>query len=132
MTEQAHDEISHDIRRLVAVSKLPAPPTDYIAKETARIEALRPDIAPFGDQVHGLLNDSIEKITQGWVDQLKAVKDNCDALERQVMTAMAQTKDSIAKLHELGNKVADEAKRGRELCEKLSAGVAEITNEEQQ
>jgi len=126
MTEQAHDDISADIRRLVAVSKLPA------KHEVAKIEAIRPDIAPFADQVHSLLNDSVEKIAQSWIDQLQAVKENCDALERQMLAAVAKTKENIAKLHELGNQVAEEAKRGRELCEQLSNGVAKIAGEAQQ
>ena len=123
MPDQQQD-VTAEIRRLVTASKLPT------RQETARIEAKAPDIAPFEEQVHSLLNDSIEKIAQGWIDQLKALKENCDALESQVLAAVTKTKDHIAKLHELGNQVAEEAKRGRELCAKLSDGIAQITGPE--
>ena len=68
MPDQQQD-VTAEIRRLVTASKLPT------RQETARIEAKAPDIAPFEEQVHSLLNDSIEKIAQGWIDQLKALKE---------------------------------------------------------
>jgi hypothetical protein len=120
MNEQLELDVADDIRRLVGATKLPA-------KQVDKIEAIQPEIAPFDEQVHDLLNDSIEKIAQGWIEQLKAVKGNCDALESQVLAAVTKTKNDIAKLHALGAQVLGEAKRGRELCAKL---VAEISEEQ--
>jgi predicted component of type VI protein secretion system len=127
MNEVNEADISHDIRRLVAVSSKTKVP---VLTDVAKIEAIRPDIAPFAEQVHDLLQDSITKIADGWVAELKAVKANCDALESQVLAAVAKTKDHVEKLHALGAQVAAEAQRGRELCEKLSEGIAQIVGPE--
>ena len=87
------------------------------------------DLPPPTDQVHKLLNESIEKIAQGWIDQLKQLRDNTVALESQMMACVARTKDQINQLHTLGEQVAGEARRGREVCEKLSEGIAQIAGE---
>lgn len=84
------------------------------------------------DEIHKLLNDGVEKIAQSWCDELKQVRDNATALENQLLACVIQTKANIAKLHELGIQIADEAKRGREICASLSDGVAQISGEQVQ
>jgi hypothetical protein len=79
------------------------------------------------DKIHGLLNDSIEKIAQGWIDQLIEVRKNTEVLETQMLACVMQTKANIERLHDLGEQIAREAARGREVCAKLSEGVAQIT-----
>ena len=82
------------------------------------------------DDIHQLLDASVEKIAQAWISELKAVRDNTVALENQLLACVAKTKENIAKLHSLGAQVADEAKRGREICASLSDGVAQISGEQ--
>ena len=81
---------------------------------------------PVVAQVHNLLNDSVEQIAQGWIGQLTVLRENTVKLENQLLACVAQTKDNIRKLHELGEQVAAEAARGLEVCEKLSEGVERI------
>src|SRR4029077_10359523 len=96
------------------------------AAKLALIEAVRPDIAPVSDQVHDLLNASVEKIAQGFITELEALRKNATDLENQVLTAVAGTKDSIAKLHSLGALVTEEARRGQEVCRQISDSVEKI------
>jgi len=91
------------------------------------IEALQPEIAPFGDQVHGLLLESVSKIADEWIAQLVILRKNADALEAQIVASVAKTKADLTTLHELGAKVAEEAKRGQEVCRQLADGVGKIS-----
>ena len=84
------------------------------------------------DDIHQLLKESVEKIAGQWVSELNVVRANTMALEEQVLACLAKTKDDIARMHSLGVQVAEEAKRGRELCAKLSESVAQITAAEPQ
>ena len=81
------------------------------------------------DDIHLLLKKSVEQIAGQWVEQLNIVRANTVTLEEQVLACLAKTKTDIAQLYGLGVKVAEEAKRGQELCASLSAGVALITGE---
>jgi N-dimethylarginine dimethylaminohydrolase len=81
------------------------------------------------DNIHQLLKESVEKIATQWVEQLNVVRANTVALEEQVLACLAKTKSDIQQMHELGVKVTEEAKRGREICAQLGAGVALITGE---
>ena len=94
----------------------------------ALIEANRPEIAPFGDQVHNLLLESVGKIADQWIEQLTLLRKNADALEAQIIAAVAKTKADISSLHDLGMKVAAEARRGQEVCKQLSDGVEQIAS----
>ena len=91
------------------------------------IEALQPEIAPFGDQVHGLLLESVSKIADEWIAQLTLLRKSADALEAQIVASVAKTKADLTLLHELGAKVAEEAKRGQEVCRQLADGVGKIS-----
>jgi len=91
------------------------------------IEALQPEIAPFGDQVHGLLLESVSKIADDWISQLTLLRKSADALEAQIVASVAKTKADLTTLHELGAKVAAEAQRGQEVCRQLSDGVGKIS-----
>ena len=99
---------------------------DHTAK-LSLIEAVQPDIAPFENQVHTLLNESIEKLAQNWISELEALRKNASDLESQVLAAVAGTKDSIAKLHSLGDLVKTEARRGQDVCRQLSDSIEKIT-----
>jgi hypothetical protein len=93
--------------------------------ELARIEATT-DIAPITDQVHSLLLDSVAKISDQWIEQLKIVRENTLTLETQILACVTKTKSDITMLHDLGVKVADEARRGQEVCRQLSDSVEKI------
>jgi hypothetical protein len=94
--------------------------------EHALIEALKPEIAPFTDQVHTLMLESVSKIADQWIEQLKIVRENTIALEAQIVACVGKTKSDITMLHELGTKVAEEAKRGQEVCRQLSNSIEAI------
>ena len=79
--------------------------------------------------IRSLLDESIVHIANGWISQLNALRKNATDLEGQVLAAVANTKNSIEKLHSLGALVAEEAQRGMELCAKLSESVERITGE---
>ena len=76
--------------------------------------------------MHDLLNASVEKIAQEWVEQLNELRENATALESQLMACVAQTKASINKLHELGQQVAEEAQRGKDVIAKVTGALDEI------
>jgi hypothetical protein len=98
------------------------------ATKLALIEAVQPDIVPFEAQVHDLLNDSVEKIAQNWISELEALRKNASDLESQVLAAVADTKNSIAKLHSLGDLVKTEARRGQEVCRQLSDSIEKMAS----
>lgn len=91
----------------------------------ALIEAVQP-IAPVSDQVHDLLNQSIEKIAQGMVNELEALRKNTVDLENRLLAAANDAKASINKLRELNAQVAEEARRGQEVCRQLSDSIEKI------
>ena len=90
------------------------------------LEAVKPDLAPLGDQVHNLLLDNVSKIADQWIEQLNILRKSADAMEAQIIAAVAKAKADITALHDLGTKVAAEARRGQEVCRQLSDSVAKI------
>ena len=98
---------------------------DHVSK-IALLEAVRPDIAPFGDQIHTLMQDSVGKIADQWIEQLQIIRDNTVALENQILACVTKTKSDITALHELGVQVAEEARRGQEVCRQLSDSIEKI------
>lgn len=79
------------------------------------------------EQVHDLLNNSIEQIAQGWINQLTALRRNTEQLESLLLSHVATAKANISRLHELGEQVAAEAERGRQVCEQLAIGIEQLT-----
>ena len=77
--------------------------------------------------IHQLLKESIDKIAGQWVTELNTLRGNALLLEQQVLTCVTKAKADITQLHDLGVQVAEEARRGQELCAKLSASVEQIT-----
>ena len=94
----------------------------------ALIEAVKPELAPFGDQVHNLLLESVSKIADDWIAQLTLLRQTADELEAQIIASVGKTKSDISALHDLGTKVAEEARRGQEVCRQLSNGVEKIAS----
>ena len=87
---------------------------------------LQPEIAPFGDQVHTLMLESISRVADQWIEQLTILRKSADALEAQIVASVGKTKADLTLLHELGAKVAEEAKRGQDVCKQLSDGIGKI------
>ena len=96
------------------------------AHYNALIEAVTPDIAPFTDQVSALMLESVGKIADQWIAQLQIIRDNTVALENQIIACVTKTKSDITALHDLGVQVAEEARRGQEVCRQLSDSVEKI------
>ena len=90
------------------------------------IASATPEIAPFTDQVHSLMLESVSKIADEWIDQLKIVRDNTIVLENQIVACVSKTKADLKVLHDLGAKIADEAKRGQDVCKQLSDSIDKI------
>jgi hypothetical protein len=63
---------------------------------------------------------SVDRIADQWIDQLKHVRDNTQAVEQMVLSAITRVKHSITELHLLGTAVMLEAKRGEEVCTELA------------
>ena len=78
------------------------------------------------EQVHGLLNESIEQIAQSWINELTVLRENTVTLETQLLACVADVKAKIEDLHTLGAKVAAEAKRGQEVVTSAAKGIAQI------
>lgn len=79
------------------------------------------------ERMHELLNASIEKIATGWIDQLVALRKNTEQLEGLLIAHVSATKANISRLHELGEQVAAEAERGRQVCAQLAEGIEQLT-----
>ena len=92
------------------------------------IEALLADTAPVPDQIHTLLLDSVGRIADQWIEQLKLLRDNADALEAQIVAYVGKTKADISALHDLGTQVAAEARRGQDVCKKLRDSVERLAS----
>jgi len=91
------------------------------------IELIEPAIAPFSDQVKTLMLDGVSKIADQWIEQLSLIRDNANALEKQIMECVGRTKHDIEVMHELGHKITAEAKRGQEVCLELINGIEKIS-----
>jgi transcriptional regulator len=83
---------------------------------------------PMPDQIHTLLLDSVGKIADQWIEQLKLLRDNADALEAQIVSYVGKTKADISALHDLGTKVAAEARRGQDVCKQLRDSVERLAS----
>jgi glutamate synthase domain-containing protein 1 len=86
---------------------------------------------PFEQKSHDLMNASVDRITQQWVDELGRVRDNTKVVEQMVITQAAKVKDELTRLHLLGVQAMREAQRGHEvsqhLAEELDAMMADTT-----
>ena len=85
-----------------------------------------PQATPFDQQVHKLMLDSIDKIAEQWIEQLKNVRANTVAIEQLIIQAVAKAKGDINRMHELGQQVVLEAQRGEEVCCRLAAELDQI------
>jgi hypothetical protein len=96
------------------------------ASKIALLEAVKPDLAPMSDQIHGLLNESIEKIAQSSIGEINALTKNLGELGTQMLNAAAAAKEKINKLHELNSQIAAEVRRGEEMRRSVSDSIEKI------
>jgi hypothetical protein len=85
--------------------------------------------APFEQQAHSLMLESIDRITQQWVSELVHFRNNSDAMEAMVIAQAAKVKHEITKLHLLGVQAMKEAKRGHEVLAKLADEMQAVVTE---
>ena len=83
--------------------------------------------APFEQQTHSLMLESIDRITQQWVSELVHFRDNSAAMEQMVIAQAAKVKDEITKLHLLGVQAMKEAQRGHDVLAKLAEELNTVT-----
>lgn len=115
---QTQEEVIADIKQMAAQMADP--------KQLTVIEAVAPGIAPFEQQAHSLLIESIDRIAQNWIAELRHVRDNTAAIEQLVIEATTKAKDDITRMHLLGAQVMKEAQRGQDVCSQLHRELDEI------
>ena len=96
------------------------------------IERMVSDSAtPFEQKTHTLMLESVDKITQQWVDEMISLRDNTKIIEQMVIAQAAKTKDELTRLHLLGVQAMRETQRGhqviQQLGEELDAMMAQRT-----
>ena len=88
-------------------------------KSISVIERVRGAGASFEQATHTLMLESVDKITQQWVDELDRVRENTRVVEQMVIQQAAKVKDELTRLHLLGVQAMREAERGSDLSRRL-------------
>jgi hypothetical protein len=115
----ADKDVIDDIKRLATSRQvIEAPPLS--------------SLAPFEQKAHTLMLESIDRVAQSWIEQLKHVRDNTLTIEQLVISTCAKAKDDITRMHLLGAQVLKEAERGDEVCQHLAEGLDAIMGEQRQ
>ena len=102
------DEVINDIRELA--QKIQQPTV---------LERVRDPDASFEQKSHTLMLESVDKITQAWVDELIALRDNSKVIEEMVKEQADKVKSEMTRLHLLGVQAMREAQRGHEVLQNL-------------
>jgi len=89
-------------------------------KSISVVERVSDGGAPFEQQAHTLMTESVDRITQQWIGELNRVCDNTKIIEQMVIAQAAKTKDELTRLHLLGVQAMKEAQRGHEVAERLA------------
>jgi hypothetical protein len=107
ITDDEEELAIRDLKRLAARAP--------IEKSIAVMEAVEPALAPFEQQTHTLMIESVDRIAQGWIEQLGHVRNNTVTIEQLVIERATLVKEQITKLHLLGAQVMKEAERGKQV-----------------
>jgi len=83
------------------------------------LEKVRDPDASFEQKSHTLMLESVDKITQAWVDELIALRDNSKVIEEMVKEQADKVKSEMTRLHLLGVQAMREAQRGHEVLQNL-------------
>jgi hypothetical protein len=107
--------------------------TELAERDRLRIEAREPPASSavvgasdFEQQAHTAMLESIDAVSQGWVEQLKRLRENTLALEKMVLQACAKAQHDVTELHLLGAQVMKEAARGEQVCVQLGKQLNNI------
>ena len=106
------DEVINDIRELA--QKIQQPTV---------LERVRDPDASFEQKTHTLMLESVDKITQAWVEELLALRRNSEGIEQMVVEQAAKVKSEMTKLHLLGVQAMREAQRGHDVLQHLGEQI---------
>jgi hypothetical protein len=102
-----------------------------IAARDPVVDPLAMPDTPFEQKAHTLLLESVDRIALQWVDQLRLVRKNTEAIEQQLMECTAKAKSDLTRMHLLGAQVAKEAQRGQEVCSHLARELEQLMDQVQ-
>jgi hypothetical protein len=88
-------------------------------KSTSVVEAVDDTGRPFEQKSHSLMLESVDKITQAWVEELVSLRSNADVIEQMVVEQATKVKSEMTRLHLLGVQAMREAQRGQEVIQQL-------------
>ena len=109
----AEDEVANDIRELA----------QRIQQPISVLERVRDPDASFEQKTHTLMLESVDKITQAWVEELLALRRNSEGIEQMVVEQAAKVKSEMTKLHLLGVQAMREAQRGHDVLQHLGEQI---------
>jgi hypothetical protein len=116
-----NDDTIEDIKALAA--KIP--------ESLSVIERMPDSATPFEQKTHTLMLESVDKITQQWVDEMISLRDNTKIIEQMVIEQATKVKNELTRLHMLGVQAMRETQRGhqviQQLGEELDAMMAQRT-----
>lgn len=87
--------------------------------------------ASFEQKSHTLMLESVDKITQSWVDEMIALRDNSKVIEQMVVEQASKVKGELTKLHLLGVQAMREAQRGHEVLQHLGEEISMMAERSQ-
>ena len=109
----------HDIHTETTVEDIKEIAEDRIREQSvAVVDRVGDAGTPFEQKTHTLMIESVDRITQQWVDELNNVRNNSKVIEQMVIEQSAKVKDGLTKLHLLGVQAMREAQRGHEVLER--------------
>jgi len=79
---------------------------------------------------HDLLHDSLDKIGNGFVQELQRSKKNADEIEHRVLERISKLKNGITQLYLLGNLAMQEAKRSDDTSGKVFTELDKLDEED--
>jgi hypothetical protein len=84
---------------------------------------------PFEQKSHDLMLASVDKITQAWVDEMVALRENSKHIEQMVLEQAAKVKAEMTRLHLLGVQAMRETQRGHEVLQHLGDELDSMISE---
>ena len=88
-------------------------------KAPAVVERVKDRGGHFEQKAHTLLVESVDKMTQQWVDELVALRANSKTIEQMVIEQSAKVKHELTRLHVLGAAAMREAERGHRVLQNM-------------
>lgn len=98
-------------------------------REITLVERVRDSGTPFEQKSHTLMIESVDRITQQWVNELARLRENSKSLEQMVIEQAAKVKDELTRMHLLGVQAMREAERGNEVMQRLAEQIEEMMSQ---